>query len=74
MCLRVCVHVCRSSRAVLQSDMVPQPSPRPVVYPTDRLSQRPLHSALGQEEAVHPGSLHRNADWSGAVSERLADR
>lgn len=71
---KICVVLCRSSRAVLQSDMVPQSSSGPDVYTFDRLGQRPLHSALGQEAAVHPGSLHRNPDWSGAVFEWLVDR
>lgn len=54
--------------------MVPESGSWPHIHPSDRLSQRPLHSALGQEETVHPGSLHRNADGSGTVSERLIDR
>lgn len=73
-CLSVCLSVFRSSRAVLQFDVVPQSRPRPHVYPSDWLGQRPLHSAMGQEETLHPGSVHRNADRSGAVSERIADR
>lgn len=68
------VFVSRSSRAVLQSDVVPQSGARPHVHSSDRLSQRPLHSAVGQEETVHPGSLYRNTDRSGSVSERFADR
>lgn len=67
-------YVCRSSRAVLQPDVVPQPRPRPHVHPSDRLGQRPLHPALGQEEALHPGSLHRHAHRGGAVPQRVADR
>lgn len=66
--------VCRSSRAVLQPDVVPQPRPRPHVHPSDRLGQRPLHPALGQEEALHPGSLHRHAHRGGTVPQRVADR
>ncbi|XP_044028675.1 solute carrier family 45 member 4 isoform X2 [Siniperca chuatsi] len=64
----------RSSRAVLQFDVVPQSGPRPHIHSSDRLGQRPLHSAMGQEEAVHPGSLYRNTDRSGTVSEWIADR
>lgn len=68
------VFVFRSSRAVLQSDVVPQSGSRPHVHSSDRLSQRPLHSAMGQEETVHSGSLYRNTDRSGSVSERFAVR
>lgn len=64
----------RSSRAVLQSDMVPQSGSRPHVHSSDRLCQRPLHSAMGQEETVHPGSVHRNTDGSGSVFERFSNR
>lgn len=53
--------------------MVPQSGPRPHVHSSDWLGQRPLHSAMGQEEAVHPGSLYRNANRSGAVSEWIVD-
>ncbi|TNN23843.1 hypothetical protein EYF80_066035 [Liparis tanakae] len=65
--------VCRSSRAVLQPHVVPQPGPRPLLHSSDRLGQRPLHSAMGPEEAVHPGSLRGDTDRSGSVSERIAD-
>lgn len=70
----LCVFVLRSSRAVQQSDMVPQSGSWPHVHSSDRLSQWPLHSAMGQEETVHPGPLYRNADRSGSVSEWFADR
>lgn len=74
-CLSVCVCVLhRSSRAVLQSDVVPQSSSWPHVHPSDRLSQRPLHSAMGQKEAVHPGSLYWNTVGSGTVSEWITNR
>lgn len=65
---------CRSSRAVLQSDVVPQPGSGPDVHASDRLRQRPLYPPLGQEEALHPGALCGNTDGRGAVPERLFDR
>lgn len=68
------VSVCRSSRAVPQPDVVPQPGPGSHIHPSDWLSQRPLHAALGQEEALHPGPVCGNADRSGSVPERIRDR
>lgn len=66
--------VCRPPGAVLQSDVVPQSGARTLLHSSDRLGQWPLHSAMGQEEAVHPGSLHWDADRSGTVSQWIADR
>lgn len=71
--INICLCFCRSSRAVLQPDVVPQPGPRPHVHSSDRLGQRSLHSAVGQEEAVHPGSVYRNADRCRVVSEWISD-
>nr|XP_057902522.1 solute carrier family 45 member 4 isoform X2 [Doryrhamphus excisus] len=62
-----------SSGAVQQPDVVPESRPGPDLHATDRLSQRPLLAALGPAEALHPGSVHRNADRSGALPEWLAD-
>ena len=53
--------------------MVPQSGARPHFHSSDWLGQRPLHSAMGQEEAIYRGSLHRNFDWSGTVSEWISD-
>lgn len=70
----VCLCFCRSSRTVLQPDMVPESSAGPHVHSSDWLRQRPLHSALGQEETLHPGSVYRHTDRSGSVSEWITDR
>lgn len=68
------VSACRSSRTVPQPDVVPQSRPRSYIHPSDRFSQRPLHSAMGQEETLHPGPLRGDADGRGFVSQWIADR
>lgn len=47
----------RTSRAVLQPDVVSEPHPGPDPHPSHWLSQRPLHPEMGPQETLHPGTL-----------------
>lgn len=66
--------VLRSSRTILQSDVVPQSHPGSHLHSSDWLGQRPLHTAMGTPPALHPGTLCWRAPGRRSLPQRLADR